>query len=122
MINANLNENDQNMVGAHEAWHIILHTKGNQVFTFKESVLCDNASKLERQANLFAVDFSIADGDFLDCAESYCGDIFKIAHELCVPVEFLTFKIYSMMKRGFKLCMPVDMDSSFLKNDLHKRY
>ena len=122
MINAKLNDADQRMIGAHEAGHIILHTKGSQVFTFRENVLCDNAGRLEKQANLFAVDFSIADSDFLDCAEAYCGDIFKIARELYVPVEFLTFKIYSMMKRGFKLSMPMEMDNSFLKRDIHRRY
>lgn len=121
MINANLDEGDQPMVAAHEGGHIILHTSGSRVFTFQENVLCSNASQLEKQANLFAVDFMICDDDLMDCVETYYGDIFKTAKDLGVPVEFLTFKIYSMMRRGFKLSMPMEMDSSFLKKDLHRK-
>lgn len=121
VINGNLEEYDQSMVGAHEAGHIVLHTSGNRLFTFQENVLCNNAGVMEREANLFAVDFSICDDDFMDCVETYCGDIFKTARDLNVPVEFLTFKIYSMMQRGFKLRMPIDMDNSFLKRDLHRK-
>ncbi len=121
MINAKLDENEQNMVGAHESGHIVLHTSGSRMFTFQENVLCSNTGILEREANLFAVDFRIPDDDFMDCIETYCGDIFKTACELSVPVEFLTFKIYSMMQRGYKLRMPIDMDNSFLKWNLHGR-
>lgn len=122
MINSNLDEVDQPMVAAHEGGHIVLHTNGSQVFTFQERVLCNNTGRLERQANLFAADFCIGDEDFMDCIETYYGDIFKIARELGVPVEFLTFKIYSLMQRGSNLSMPLEMDSSFLRKDLHRRY
>lgn len=121
MINANMEENGQSVVGAHEGGHLVIHTSGNKLFTFREDVLCSNASILEREANLFAVDFLICDDDFMDCVETYGGDIFKTACDLNVPVDFLTFKIHSMMQRGFKLQLPMEMDSTFLKKDLRRR-
>lgn len=121
MINSNLEEDDQAMVAAHELGHIQLHTSGSGLFTFREEVLCNRASKMERDANLFAVDFRISDKDMMDCIEAYYGDIFSAASELRVPVEFLSFKLFSMIQRGYMLRMPLDLDNRFLAKDIHQR-
>ena len=121
MINSNLEEDDQTMVAAHELGHIQLHTEGSKLFTFREEVLCNKASKLEREANLFGVNFRISDKEMMECIEGYAGDMFSTASELRVPVDFLSFKLFSMIQRGYKLRRPMDLDNRFLAKDIHRR-
>ena len=70
---------------------------------------------LERQANFFAADFLIDDGDVLDLMHSRGADFFNVAKELCIPSPFFAFKLYSMVNRGYHMRMPVELDSAFLK-------
>lgn len=42
------------------------------------------------------------------------SDFFSSARELCIPAPFFAFKLYSLIQRGNKLRMPVDLDSRFL--------
>jgi hypothetical protein len=42
-------------------------------------------------------------------------DFFDAAKELLIPAPFLAFKLYSMIRRGYNMTMPVDLNSMFLK-------
>ena len=46
---------------------------------------------------------------------SHDADFFNVAKELLVPAPFLSFKLYSMVNRGFNMHVPVDLNSTFLK-------
>lgn len=82
-INCNLDEHQQRFTVAHELGHAILHPKANTPF------LCENTffsvGKLEREANLFAVQLLISNDDlkeYKECSISQLASIFGIHEKL----------------------------------------
>lgn len=56
-LNENLSENEMNLVMSHELGHAIMHRKLNCYFIRNKTLLLN--SKIEKEANLFAVDLLI---------------------------------------------------------------
>ena len=56
-LNENLSENEMNLVMSHELGHAIMHRKLNCYFIKNKTLLLN--SKIEKEANLFAVDLLI---------------------------------------------------------------
>ena len=77
--------------------------------------LCSNRSRLEQQANLFAADFLLGDDEVLEQMSGGDADYFAVAKALSVPAPMLSFKLFSMVRRGYPVRMPVELDSTFLK-------
>jgi hypothetical protein len=75
--------------------------------------LYDNSGRVESEANFFLADFITSDKDVLDTIES-SHDYFSAARQLCIPAPLLAFKLYSMMRRGYEVRNPADLDSKFL--------
>ena len=82
----------------------------------KDFNLWDNSGRIERQANLFTADFMLDDEEVMEAVQSEDEDrdFFGTAGELYVPPPLLAFKLYSMVRRGFDVRVPVDLDSKFL--------
>ena len=71
---------------------------------------------MEKDANLFAAEYLLDDGDVLDILN---GDVtfFSAAASLCVPMELLDFKFRVMKWKGYKLTEPpISARSNFLRN------
>ena len=116
VINQKQPEEEQRVVAGHEAGHLILHkTQLKGGAAMQDFDVYNVSSRLERQANFFAADFLIDDGDVLDLMHSRDADFFNVAKELCIPSPFFAFKLYSMVNRGYNMRMPVELDSTFLK-------
>ena len=71
--------------------------------------------RLEREANFFAADLLLDDEEVLDLIHSGNTDFFSVAKELCIPAPFFAFKMYSLIRRGEHLQLPVDIDNRFLR-------
>ena len=119
VINGRLNEYEQRVVAGHEAAHLAIHMDEllkSPARMLKDFNLWDDSGRIERQANLFTADFMLDDDAVMDVVQ-YGGDdrdFFGAARELYVPPPLLAFKLYSMMRRGFDVRVPVDLDSKFL--------
>lgn len=85
VINDNLNENMQRVVCAHELGHAVLHPRTNTPFMKKNTLL--STSKIEREANRFAVELLISDNDLYEYESlQHIASIHK------VPVELIQLK------------------------------
>lgn len=113
VINGNLCEEDRRVIASHELGHIVVHGKELQCRPFKDFHIYQATGRMEREANLYGADLLITDEEVLDLINSY-DDFFSVAKALCVPCEFFAFKLYSMVKRGFQLRVPIDLNSGFL--------
>jgi len=115
VINQKQPEEEQRVVAAHEGGHLILHKAQLKVGAMRDFDVYNVSSRLERQANFFAADFLLDDDAVLDLMHSRDADFFDAAKELMIPAPFLSFKLYSMVNRGFNMRVPVDLNSTFLK-------
>ena len=117
-INGKLSEPEQRIVAGHEAGHLILHTneiKRSPHQTLPDFYLYSNVGSIEYEANMFAADFLIADGDVWEYVQDDYMDYYKMASALRVPPQLLDFKLRSMERRGHDVRPPVGLDSRFLK-------
>ena len=115
IINANQPEEEQRVVAAHEAGHLILHRTQLKAGAMSDFDVYNVRSRLERQANFFAADFLIGDDDVMNVMQSRDTAFFDAARQLLIPAPFFAFKLYSMVQRGYNMSVPVDLNSTFLK-------
>ena len=115
VINAKQPEEEQRIVAGHEAGHLILHQRQLKAGAMSDFDFYNVKSRLERQANFFAADFLLDDDDVMDVMQSNEADFFDAAKELLIPAPFFAFKLYSMVRRGYNMNVPVDLNSTFLK-------
>ena len=114
-VNSDLPRAIQRIIVAHELGHAILH-RSSGIAAFHEIGLFDSSSKMEKDANLFAAEYLLDDGDVLDILN---GDVtfFSAAASLCVPMELLDFKFRVMKWKGYKLIEPpISARSNFLRD------
>ncbi len=115
VINESLHPALKKIVAAHELAHIILHKKMLQLAPMKDSVLYDMTTETEYEANLFAADLLIPDDVISDMSKDEDMDYFRICQTLSISPDLMSFKLFSLIKRGYAYPMPpVNMDSSFL--------
>ena len=116
VINGNLDDDDKKVATGHEAAHLIIHRKqimASPVKAMRDFNLYDSSGRIENEANFFLADFITSDDDVLEVIE-YVYDYFAAARELRVPAPLLAFKLYSMMRRGYKVRNPWTWTASFL--------
>ena len=116
VINGNLDEFDRKVAAGHEAAHLIIHREqimNSPVRTMRDFNLYDNSGRFEREANFFLADFIMPDDETLEAVKTGY-DYFSAARSLYIPAPLLAFKLYSMMRRGYDVHNPVDLDSMFL--------
>ena len=118
VINGHLKDELRRIVAGHEAAHLIIHQEEimlSPVKALKDFDLFNSPGKLEYQANSFLADFLLSDKDVLDAVAQVDNDYFATARATCVPPHLLAFKLFSMMRRGYAVRPPVDLESCFLK-------
>ena len=71
-------------------------------------------NETEYQANLFAADLLIEDEAVEQLSKNEDLDYFSFCSSLYTTPELMSFKLYSLMKRGQKYNMPMDINSGFL--------
>ena len=118
VINEKQPEEEQRVVAAHEAGHLILHQAELKTGTMKDFDVYHVTNRLERQANFFAADFLIDDDEVMELMHTEDMDFFDTARALMIPAPFFAFKLYSMVNRGYNMRVPVDLNSTFLKGNI----
>lgn len=114
MINSSLSEEEKRIVAAHELGHIILHKAELQLAPMKDSILYNAISKTEYEANLFAADLLIDDGDIEELSKERDINYFSLCSALDVSPDLMSFKLFSLIRRGYAYNMPMGLDSEFL--------
>ena len=114
-VNSDLPQIIQRIIVAHEICHAEHHRKGG-IHAFHEIALFDQTSEFEKDANLFAAELLLEDGDVLD-ALNRDTTFFSAAAALLVPPELLDFKFRIMKWKGFKLTEPpINARSNFIRD------
>ena len=116
VLNGFLPEVERRIVAMHEAAHIILHRDQIKVAPMKDNVIYDMTSRTEYQANLFTADFLISDDEVEALTAQEDMDYFRICKELYVSPDLMSFKLFSMIQRGYQYNLPQGLNSTFLKN------
>lgn len=116
VLNAFLPEAEKRIVAMHEAAHVILHRDLIRIAPMKDNVIYDMTSKTEYQANLFTADFLISDDEVEELTDCEDMDYFRMCKELYVSPDLMSFKLFSMIQRGYRYKLPQGLNSTFLKN------
>lgn len=94
-INENLNENDKTATCSHELGHCDMHKHVNTPFLRANTFL--TVDKLERQANLFAVELLMPDEDWYAYAKEF-QTLDAIASYTGIPKDLLILKYQKTMR------------------------
>ena len=114
-VNSDLPEIIQKIIVAHELGHAMLH-RTSSVQAFHEVVMYDSSSIKEKEANLFAAELLLEDGEVLD-ALNQDVTFFSAAAQLRVPMEMLDFKFRLLKWKGYKMLeSPIQVNSNFMRN------
>lgn len=116
VLNGFLSDAEKRIVAGHEAAHVILHSDIIKVAPMKDKEIYDMTSRTEYQANLFAADFLISDGDVEELTLQESMDYFRMCKELYVSPDLMSFKLFSMIQRGYHYNLPQNLNSKFLKS------
>ena len=114
MISSFLSEEEQRIVAAHELGHIILHRSQLKMAPMKDDVLYNMIDTTEYEANLFAADLLLEDSDVAEMSKNEDLNYFGFCSSLNASPELMSFKLYSLMKRGQAYHMPMEIQSNFL--------
>ena len=118
-INDNLSPQMKRMACAHEIAHIMLHKnllrpgRNGQPGQLVEMELFDITSLTEYEANLFAANLLIDDGELAEYLHEGC-DIVTTASALDVNVNLLAIKLAEMKKSGQPVRVPITPERRFL--------
>lgn len=118
VLNASLGKEERRIAAAHELAHIVLHKRELQMAPMKDSQLYDMTSRAEYEANLFAADLLISDQDVDILSKDDDMDYFNMCRALDVTPDLMSFKLFSLIHRGFSYHMPIGIDSRFLAKPL----
>lgn len=120
-INSDLPEIVQRIILAHEIGHAVLHRRELATLkAFHDFSLYDMTSKYEYEANLFAAEYLLDDGEVIEKLNEDAF-FFGVARELSVPPELLDFKFRILKNKGWLLDAPITARSDFLKGISERR-
>ena len=102
------------LLAAHELGHIILHRSQLKMAPMQDDTLYNMTDNTEYQANLFAADLLIEDEDIEEMVQNEDLDYFGLCSSLNATPELMSFKLYSLTKRGQAYHMPMEIQSNFL--------
>lgn len=113
-INANLPEELQRVVCAHEIGHDALHRYMAQMGAISETALFDTKNSYEFEANVFAAELLIDDNMALSMARDGMS-VGAIAQSLGLDPNIVEIKFLSLSRRGHKINnVPFSFKSAFL--------
>ncbi len=113
-MNDSLGEADRRIVGAHELGHIVLHRDILKSGPLFDTAVYDMRSRTEYEANLFAADLLLSDADVDRLIHEEDASYDKVCRALGTRSELLSFKLFSMKRRGSSCRLPEECDSRFL--------
>lgn len=102
---------------AHELGHAVLHTKIAMMHGFQEMEVFDDRSIEENEANFFAAELLLEDGEVLECLSEHT--FFETAKMLYVPAALLDYKFSLLHEKGELVNSMYIRKADFLKEDLH---
>ena len=114
VLNSRLSPEEKRIVAAHELGHLVLHRSQLQLAPMNDSVLYDMTSRTEYEANLFAADLLLQDEDIAAGTTDSDLDYFGLCRLLSVSPDLMSFKLFSLVKRGHTLNLPLEINSRFL--------
>ena len=107
MISSFPSEEEKMIVAAHELGRIILHRSQLKMAPMQDDTLYNMTDNTEYQANLFAADLLIEDEDIEEMVQNEDLDYFGLCSSLNATPELMSFKLYSLAKRGQAYHMPM---------------
>lgn len=114
MTSSFLTDEEKRIVAAHELGHIILHRTQLKMAPMKDTVLYNMQDNSEYEANLFAADLLLDDNDIATLSQNEDLNYFGLCSLLNSSPELMSFKLYSLIKRGENYNMPMELQSDFL--------
>ncbi len=117
VLSSSLSDMERRTVAAHELGHILLHKDQLKLAPMGDSALYNMTGQTEYEANLFAADLLIEDESVEEMSKDPDADYFSICSSLGVSPELMSFKLFSLIKRGYSYNMPMDINSCFLAKD-----
>ena len=115
VLNVRVSEAVRRILVAHELGHDRLHRDIAMLKGFQELELFDMAQPAEFEANLFAADVLIGDGEILELLNDEGKSFFGVARELHVPAPLLDFKFRALKRKGYRIEPPYLANGDFLK-------
>lgn len=113
-INANLSDEMQRIVCAHELGHALLHRKiAEAAGGLLEFELFDINDQCEYDANAFAATLLLDDEELLDMVHEG-HDVVYIARSMGTNVNLILLKLNEMRKQGYELNLPEIPSRKFL--------
>lgn len=101
-INNSLSSEFARIICSHELGHAVLHKDKAGVKAFHDFGLFDSVSSYEYEANIFAAELLLEDGDVLNSLNDDLS-FFQAASTLNVPAEILDFKFRILKWKGYKV-------------------
>lgn len=98
VIDHNVNGILERILVAHELGHAVLHTKIAMMHGFQEMEVFDDRSIEENEANFFAAELLLEDGEVLECLSEHT--FFETAKMLYVPAALLDYKFSLLHEKG----------------------
>ena len=117
VIDHNVNGILERILVAHELGHAVLHTKIAMMHGFQEMEVFDDRSIEENEANFFAAELLLEDGEVLECLSEHT--FFETAKMLYVPAALLDYKFSLLHEKGELVNSMYIRKADFLKGDLH---
>jgi Zn-dependent peptidase ImmA (M78 family) len=118
VVNSRVSETVQTILVSHELGHDRLHKEIAMLKGFQEIELFDMAQPAEYEANLFAAELLIDDGELLEMLNDEDISFFGVARELHIPAELLDFKFRVLKHKGYRIEAPYIASGNFLKNSI----
>ncbi len=118
MLNSDLPEEIRRIILAHELGHAVLHSSP-ALRAFHEFTVLDETDRMEYEANVFAAEFLVDDGEMLEAFGEQMT-LFQASSALGVPPELLDFKARLLEKEGYPLRAPRIARGDFLRRDLSR--
>ena len=122
ILNQRVSEAVQRILVAHELGHDRLHKEIAMLKGFQEIEMFDRAIPTEYEANLFAAELLIGDGELMELLNDEDISFFGVARELFVPADLLDFKFRVLKHKGYRINAPDYAHSDFLKNSIDGCY
>ncbi|MCL2697903.1 MAG: ImmA/IrrE family metallo-endopeptidase [Oscillospiraceae bacterium] len=114
-VNSNLDEYERRVIIAHELGHDALHRELAAAGALPEFTLYDMKTRPEYEANVFAADILLDDGEVFELMKKGYDES-QIARWLGVNINLLLIKLHEMNKRGFGFKLSGAPRGDFLRN------
>jgi Zn-dependent peptidase ImmA (M78 family) len=122
VVNSRVSEIIRRILVAHELGHDRLHQDIAMLKGFQEIEMFDMARPAEYEANIFAAELLIDDGEVLELLNDDDKSFFGVASELYVPAALLDFKFRVLKHKGYRIEAPYIAYGDFLKNEIKGCY